>query len=68
MISPPSIFPASARKLPTYFRVFSEKHRMGDVLSGKPTVHPQTGQTGWDGCPDAYYRSIFEGWKRQLGG
>ncbi len=48
--------------------VFLEERRKGNFLSGKPMVHPQTGQTGWDGCPDDYYRNIVEDWKRQLGG
>ena len=47
--------------------VFLEERRKGDSLFGKPMVHPETGETGWSGCPDDYYRNIVEGWKRQLG-
>lgn len=50
-----------------------ERHKGGAMgasgaLGGKPMVHPETGQTGWDGCPNEYYRDIFDVWKRQLGG
>lgn len=48
--------------------VFLEERRKGDALFGRPMVHPETGQTGWDGCPEDYYRNVVEGWKRQLGG
>ena len=40
-----------------------ERQKTGSMLiGGEPMVHPETGQTGWSGCPDDYYRNVIQGW------
>ncbi len=42
---------------------FEERGKTGSMILSEPMTHPETGQTGWSGCPDDYYRNIIQGWQ-----
>ena len=41
---------------------YVEERRKGDILSGKPMVHPET---GWSGLPDEYIENVVRTLRQQ---